>query len=283
MTPSSLTRLVARDRRRVDGWLHRSLRLGPDVPGRLSAAMRYAVMGPGKRVRAILALEAYRAAGGRDERWVAPFCCGIEMIHSFSLVHDDLPSMDDDDYRRGRPSCHRRFDEATAILAADALLAYAFELFGSGPAPAVRRLAATAELSRAVGPRGMAGGQMLDIRSAPGTGRRALARIHRMKTAEFLAASLVAGAVLGGVGRTARATLARAGLLLGDLFQATDDLLDAAGRGDRRASAVSTAGVESTRCRAARLATRAGRLFESLGRRYVVLAAFPRLILDRTR
>ncbi len=283
MTGAELKRRVAADRRLITGWLRRSLRADGETPGRLGRAMRYAVLGPGKRIRSILALEAFRAAGGREESRVEPFCCGIEMIHSFSLVHDDLPSMDDDDYRRGRPSAHRRFGEALAILAADALLARAFELFATGPAPAGRRLEAAALLARAVGPRGMAGGQVLDIEAGPRTGRRALTRIRKMKTADFLAAAMAAGAVVGGAPPAARARLQAAGLLLGDLFQVTDDLLDAAGHDAAdKATVVRNGGAGAARRQADRLAARAEERLRSLGRRYQVLAAFPGMVLERS-
>jgi len=126
---NGLSQVIGADRKLVEAELRRSLRFGREVPPRLAAAMRYAVLGPGKRIRPILALEAFRASGGRHVAAVLPFCTGIELIHTFSLIHDDLPSMDDDDFRRGRPSLHRKFDEATAILAADGLFAFAFELF----------------------------------------------------------------------------------------------------------------------------------------------------------
>ena len=306
MNPGTLEPLNPRilaDQRLVDRWLRDALRFGPEVPGRLAQAMRYALLGPGKRLRPILALEAFRAAGGRKVEWVAPFCCGIEMIHAFSLAHDDLPSMDDDDFRRGRPSLHRKYDEGTAILAADALLALAFELFASGKAPVTRRLAAIAEIARAVGPAGMAGGQMLDIgltgrvqgfkgsrvvAARPlrerGANARSVGRVHQKKTAEFIAASVACGALIAGAKNSTVRRLSDAGRALGRLFQATDDLLDACKKGEgARQTMVRLHGLAGARRRAVKEAKRAGRLFSSLGPGFGVLAAFPRMVLERTR
>lgn len=286
---TDLKRTVETDRRLIDARLRRELRFGREVPTRLAAAMRYAVLGPGKRIRPVLTLEAFRAAGGRDLAAVLPFCAGIEFIHTFSLIHDDLPSMDDDDFRRGRPSLHRKYDEATAILAADGLFAFAFELFTRAPGPAERKLAGVRVISRAVGPSGMTGGQMLDIisevRRAKSEVRGQESRVletHRKKTAEFIAAAVLAGAVLGGAAPTAQRKLGQAGLALGMLFQMTDDLLDAeqASEADR-ASMVSTLGAARTAGRAELQARKSERLFRSLGAGYRVLAGFPGMVLHR--
>ena len=286
---SGLRRAIETDRKLVDAELRRALRFGRDVPPRLAAAMRYAVLGPGKRIRPVLALEAFRAAGGRDLATVFPFCSGIEFIHTFSLIHDDLPSMDDDDFRRGRPSLHRRFDEATAILAADGLFAFAYERFARAPGLAERKLEAMLAICRAVGPAGMTGGQMLDIAGVvqrPMSGVRGQAsrvvETQRKKTAEFIAAAVVAGAILGGASTAAQRKLHRAGLALGLLFQMTDDLLDAEQASEvDRTTMVSVLGRAGTARRAASQATEAARLFRSLGATYKVLAAFPDVILHR--
>jgi len=286
---SHFKRVVEADRRLVDAELRRALRLGRDVPPRLAAAMRFAVLGPGKRIRPVLALEAFRAEGGRELATVLPFCSGIEFIHTFSLIHDDLPSMDDDDYRRGRPCLHRKFDEATAILAADGLFAYAFELFAGAPGSAGRRLEAIHAVCRAVGPSGMTGGQMLDVAGAgrrPTSGVRGPASLvvetQRMKTAEFIAAAVVAGAILGGAEEAARRKLHRAGLALGMLFQMTDDLLDAEQASEvDRVTMVSAVGRAGTAVRAELQARKSERLFRSLGAAYQNLAKFPGLVLHR--
>jgi geranylgeranyl pyrophosphate synthase len=250
--------------------------------------MRYAVLGPGKRIRPVLALEAFRAAGGQDVRSVLPFCAGIEFIHTFSLIHDDLPSMDDDDFRRGRPSLHRKFDEATAILAADGLFALAFELFALAPGPAERKLEAVRVISSAVGPAGMTGGQMLDIaatrsiRPKVGKSSSGTVEIHRRKTAEFIAAAVVAGAVLGGAAPVVQRQLRQAGLALGLLFQITDDLLDIEQVSDAgHATMVSVLGRARTVGQAQSQARRSESAFASLGSSYRVLAGFAGLVLHR--
>jgi farnesyl diphosphate synthase len=284
LTVDTLRRTVAEDRRLVNRWLVADLRLGRDVPGVLAKAMRYAVLGRGKRVRAVLALEAYRAAGGDGLERIRPFCTGIEMIHAFSLVHDDLPSMDDDDFRRGKPSLHRRYDEATAILAADALFALAFELFAAGPAPAARRAGAIAAVARAVGPSGMAGGQVLDLASGVRRGPRVLDRLHAKKTAEFMAAALVVGAGIAGADRRLLERLHEAGLKLGMLFQTTDDLLDAGREGDAgKLTVVSEQGLAGARSQAGREAEEAAGMFRVFGPAYALLAAYPELVLRRKR
>jgi geranylgeranyl diphosphate synthase type II len=285
---TDLKRIVEADRRLIDARLRRELRLGSGVPTRLAAAMRYALLGPGKRIRPLLTLEAFRASGGRDLAVVLPFCTGIEFIHTFSLIHDDLPSMDDDDFRRGRPSLHRKFDEATAILAADGLFALAFEVFADAPGPADRKLDAIHTVCRAVGPSGMTGGQMMDVeevRSPKSEVRSRALRVletHRKKTAEFIAAAVVAGAVLGGAPSAVRAKLRRAGLALGMLFQITDDLLDIEQKSEaERATMVSSLGRARTARRAAEEAAKSEKLLRSLGAAYEVLAGFPGLVLHR--
>ena len=285
---TELARSLAADRRLVETRLRRDLRFGSEVPARLAAAMRYAVLGPGKRLRPVLALEAFRAAGGRDLEYVLPLCAGIEFIHTFSLIHDDLPSMDDDDLRRGRPSLHRKFDEATAILAADGLFAYAFELFSRAPGSAERKAEAQLAISRAVGPSGMTGGQMLDIddaRTRRSQGNRSASgvlRAHRKKTAEFIAAAVVAGAVVGGATPSVQRRLGQAGLALGTLFQITDDLLDDGSAGEAgRSTTIGVLGRRRASGRAAAEARKAERLFRSLGSAYSVLAGLSVLVLHR--
>lgn len=296
-------RRLREDRRLVDLWLRRALRVEQGVPRRLADAMRYALLGRGKRLRPILALEAFRACGGgRDER-IMPFCCGLEMIHAFSLVHDDLPCMDDDDMRRGRPSLHRRFDEATAVLAADGLLAMGFGLMAGcqGQAERVRRVVRM--VARAIGPAGMTGGQFVDISARvaerPGvSAARRMARMQRLKTGELIAVSLTGGAVLAGAGRRLEKTLAQAGYDIGALFQLTDDLMDEKGTPEvsdadagvrpTAAGRLQTAGMviclgrAGTLRRARRVADRAQRLLIGLGPRFAFLSGLPSRLLERT-
>jgi len=285
---TDLTRVLAADRKLIDARLRRELRPRHEVPARLAAAMRFAVLGPGKRIRPVLTLEAFRAAGGQGVESVLPFCVGIEFVHTFSLIHDDLPSMDNDDFRRGRPSLHRKYDEATAILAADGLFAHAFELFARAPGSAERKLEAVRVIGSAVGPAGMTGGQMLDIEATRNTDRRLgksssdAVEIHRKKTAEFIAAAVVAGAVLGGAAPVIQRRLRQAGLALGLLFQMTDDLLDMQQASETgRATMVSGLGRARTASQAEAQARKSESVFTSLGVGYRVLAGFPDLILRR--
>ncbi len=202
----------------------------PARPKRLIEAMRYATLGGGKRLRAFLTIETARALGRTDE---GPRRAGaaIECVHAYSLIHDDLPSMDDDDLRRGRPTTHRAFDEATAILAGDALQALAFEILAD-PATdplAEARVALCLGLARAIGLAGMVGGQMLDIaaerRTAP-LSVEEIARLQAMKTGALLKFSVEAGTRLAGAGATARTALETYGRAIGAAFQIADDILD---------------------------------------------------------
>lgn len=218
----------------IDSALEEALADGPGRPPRLLEAMRYAVLGPGKRLRPRLALMAARACGG-DPRAALPAGCAVEFVHAYSLVHDDLPAMDDDDLRRGRPTVHRQFDEATAILAGDALLALAFETLAAGAT--TPRLAAEGcrSLAAAAGPAALVGGQVDDLAGADGApddneDRLAhLEQIHRRKTGAMINVSLRLGALAAEASDQQLDALAAFGDALGLLFQVTDDLLDAAG------------------------------------------------------
>ncbi len=202
----------------------------PARPKRLIEAMRYATLGGGKRLRPFLTVETARALGRTDN---GPMRAGaaMECIHAYSLIHDDLPSMDDDDLRRGRPTTHRAFDEATAILAGDALQTLAFEILAdpATDSTAEVRVALCLGLARAAGLAGMVGGQMLDIdaerRTAP-LSVEEIKRLQAMKTGALLKFSVEAGAILAGAGVTARAALQVYGRAIGAAFQIADDILD---------------------------------------------------------
>jgi farnesyl diphosphate synthase len=205
-------------------------------PARLLEAMRYAVLSGGKRLRPFLVIEAAALFGvPRDRALLAG--AALECVHCYSLVHDDLPAMDNDDLRRGQPTVHKAFDEATAILAGDALLTFAFDLVARDAVHpnAVVRLALVTELARASGIGGMAGGQMLDL-EAEGrfAAKRKLAEkdvttLQAMKTGALLGFACRAGAILGEADEKARAALNRYGTAIGQAFQIADDLLDLEG------------------------------------------------------
>lgn len=189
--------------------------------GELEAALRYSLLGGGKRIRPVLCL-AVGEALGREADELLPAAGALELVHTFSLVHDDLPALDDDELRRGQPSAHVRFGEDVAILAGDALLAEAFRLVLAYPSPEPGRLLAEATL-------GMIGGQYVDVTTDGELDGEALRRLHSLKTGRLIEASVVSAAAVAGVGAEERERLAAFGRELGLLFQIVDDLLDATG------------------------------------------------------
>lgn len=215
--------------REVDAFLAECLHR-TDIPEQLLEAMRYSLLAGGKRLRPALCL-VWAEICGEERGQVLPGAAALECIHTYSLIHDDLPAMDNDDLRRGKPSCHKRFGEAAAILAGDGLLTEAFGLLFSCRVPADRVLRAGQELVRAAGAAGMVGGQILDMQW---TGQqqinvKKLARMQELKTGAMLTAACVCGAILGG-GSEPQAQLARSyGAHLGRAFQITDDILDVTG------------------------------------------------------
>ena len=197
-----------------------------EVPATLRKAMTYSLLAGGKRLRPILALAGCEAVGGQLTA-ALPLGCALEMIHTYSLIHDDLPAMDNDDFRRGRPTNHKVFGEAIAILAGDALLTEAFAVTSRCPAPPAVLVQVLRELASAVGAAGMVGGQVIDIEA---TGNKVdlelLRRLHSKKTGALLAVSVCAGARLGGAGESAVAGLRTYAEALGLAFQIIDDVLD---------------------------------------------------------
>lgn len=254
-------------------------------PARIHAAMRYSLQAGGKRLRPVLALAAAEFAGGEAAVAAAlPAAVALECVHTYSLIHDDLPCMDDDDLRRGRPTCHRAYDEATALLAGDALLNQAFlilsESYADRPALGLRLVR---ELADAASGRRLVGGQMQDLlaESAAAQGRAPataadLEFIHLNKTAAMLEASLVCGGLAGGIDENGVRLLRLAGRHLGLAFQIVDDVLDAtadtaelgktAGKDARagKATYVSLHGLEAARRLAAEETTRAHETLNAL-------------------
>jgi geranylgeranyl diphosphate synthase type II len=197
-----------------------------ECPAVLAEAVRYSLLTPGKRLRPMLVMLAAEACGGSAEKTV-PAACAVEMIHTYSLIHDDLPSMDDDDTRRGRLTCHKKFGEAVAILAGDALLALAFEVMARDLAPAEVAVACCKTLAHAAGASALVGGQCDDVRAGLSSGsREMLESIHNRKTGALFLASLRLGALVAGASEEQLAALDRFGASLGLAFQITDDLLD---------------------------------------------------------
>ena len=244
---SSLAESLDRVKSFVDPLLEASLALSPDASPRLLEAMRHALLAPGKRLRPALVLWAAEACGrgagsavaGAAWEAAAAAAVAVEMIHAYSLVHDDLPAMDDDDLRRGRPTCHRAFDEATAILCGDALQALAFETLAGRMAPAVAARGCLV-LARAAGAEALVGGQsddlaaergwVADLSRAPVAEQIAwLERVHRRKTGRLFLASLELGGLSAGATDSQLEMLAAYGRAFGLAFQIADDLLDAEG------------------------------------------------------
>ncbi|WP_243371255.1 polyprenyl synthetase family protein [Geotalea sp. SG265] len=218
----------------VDDALDRFLPPAEDLPASLHKSMRYSVFAGGKRIRPILMLAACEAVGG-DILQAMPAACSMEMIHTYSLIHDDLPAMDDDDFRRGNPTNHKVFGEAVAILAGDALLTEAFILLSNTAAAATVPPAALVqvvqEIACCAGSRGMVGGQVVDMESE-GNANIDLATvqyIHTHKTGALIKASVKAGALLGGASSTEADSLTRYGEAIGLAFQIADDILDIEG------------------------------------------------------
>jgi geranylgeranyl diphosphate synthase type II len=220
-------------RPRIDAALDRFSSLGEGCPPTLAEAMRYGLLAPGKRLRPLLVLLAARACGGDDET-AMPAACAVEMIHAYSLIHDDLPAMDDDDLRRGRPTCHKVHGEAMAILAGDALLTLAFETLTRLDAAPGIVAACCAVLAKAAGAEQLVGGQADDMTPLEkGDELQRLEAIHRRKTGALIEASLLLGGLVAGADETQLAALAEYGRCVGLVFQITDDLLDV--RGDEAA------------------------------------------------
>lgn len=216
-------------RERIDRRLAEVVDGDEDVPSRLRSAMAYSVLGPGKRVRPLLVYASAEFCG-LDPAGVDAVAAAVELVHAYSLVHDDLPAMDDDDLRRGRPTTHRAFDEATAILAGDGLQALAFEILatderlGSNPAAQAKM---TAWLAQAIGPRGMVGGQVLDIAAEGRTaGEAELEAIHRRKTGKLIRAAIMMPTALAPLDEPCVASLDRFASDIGLVFQIRDDLLE---------------------------------------------------------
>ncbi|MDR0336574.1 MAG: polyprenyl synthetase family protein [Planctomycetaceae bacterium] len=214
----------------IDAALDAATQFGEDCPVRLREAIRYSLLAPGKRLRPILVLTACELCGG-DRQLAIPAACAVEMIHAYSLIHDDLPAMDNDDLRRGLPTCHKKFDESTAILAGDALLTLAFEMLGHlTPLELVGRCCR--ELAVAAGPCQLVGGQMDDIyrtNSHKPDNIQIVEHIHRRKTGALIRTSLRLGGLVAGASEQQQIALDEFGIYFGLAFQITDDLLDVLG------------------------------------------------------
>jgi geranylgeranyl diphosphate synthase type II len=284
----------------VDEYLRSQFRPGEGCPGSLAEAMRYSLLAPGKRLRPLLVLMAHEAAGGQ-ETLALPAAAAVEMIHTYSLIHDDLPAMDDDDLRRGLPTCHKKFGEALAILAGDALLTLAFGVL-AGNYPPATAAACCRELANGAGAAGMVGGQVLDLACEnQACSLEVLNNVHARKTGALFRACLRLGAwtAQGERPRGPDAALLDClegyGRCFGIIFQITDDLLDVestseqtgkrtqkdAGRG--KLTYPGQLGLDESRRRAQELGREAEQHLRPLGRSSERLAALVQYILARDR
>ena len=299
--PGKLRARLEASAARVEALLERALadeaRGGEDIrPPRLTAAMRHGTLNGGKRLRPFLLMEAAHAVGAEVEDGIARVAAALECIHCYSLIHDDLPAMDDDDLRRGRPTVHVAFDEATAILAGDALMTIAFDLIATSETdlPDRVKVELVAMLSRASGVGGMAGGQMLDLLAEDGEpDEAAVMRLQAMKTGALIRFACEGGAVAAGAGREERAALRRFGEIVGLAFQLADDLLDvtqtaeamgkATGKDAKqgKGTLVGLRGVDWTRERLDALVREAEMVLEPFGTRGEVLRATARFVARR--
>jgi farnesyl diphosphate synthase len=270
---------------------------GDGDPGRLVEAMGYSLLAPGKRIRPLLAMAAAETVGPLDDN-VRLACASVELIHCYSLIHDDLPAMDDDDFRRGRPSNHKAFGEATAILAGDALQALAFEVLAHEDThgdPAVR-VALVSELAKAVGAHGMVGGQMLDLlaeKEGADMSIGAITHLQRLKTGALISFSCMAGAILGKASEPLRAALSDYAHDLGLAFQIVDDLLDIEGTAQElgktpgkdqaagKATFVSILGKERARAQADHLARQAAQHLDPFGEAADLLRQAAKFVVAR--
>lgn len=211
----------------IDVALDKYLPAASEEPKAIHRAMRYSVFSCGKRIRPILVIECAKACGGRAAD-AMPAACAVELIHTYSLIHDDLPCMDDDDFRRGRPACHKVFGEADALLAAGALFTLAFRIMSTRMRIA-RALPAIAVLSEAAGTNGLVGGQAFDLDIKKRRNKKNIELINTLKTARLFEASAELGAISAGASKKAVPAMARYGMSLGMAFQMKDDLIDREG------------------------------------------------------
>jgi geranylgeranyl diphosphate synthase type II len=291
--PVDLAQYSLQLRREVDDALSRYTTYDDDCPSHLADAIRHSLLAPGKRLRPLLVLMACEACG-YDRKSALPAACAVEMIHTYSLIHDDLPAMDDDDMRRGRPTCHVAFGEATAILAGDALLAQAFEILARDTQPGEVAARCVAELARAAGASELVGGQEDDLKAEfTNGGLEHLERIHRRKTGAMIRVSLRLGGLVAQATDSQLAALDVYGEKIGLAFQIVDDLLDLTGdeaaMGKRlqkdstkgKLTFPAVLGEAESRRRAAALIDEACSAVAVFGDRSAGLEALARYVVDR--
>lgn len=233
MTDFEFDNILKNDIRKVENSLLSYIPDAKDGQFSVAEAMRYSLINGGKRIRPVLALEFARACGGsRDD--CLPFACALEYIHTYSLIHDDLPCMDNDDLRRGKPSCHKQFDEATALLAGDALLTHAFEIVSDCDLSDDKKITAISLLSQNSGVEGMIGGQVIDLlfeKAEPSI--KELLTVYKLKTGALISAACLLGCISAGAGTDQISAASKFAYSLGIAFQIQDDILDIIGDQDK--------------------------------------------------
>lgn len=292
---TSLAKVMAETAKLVEAQLDALLPVPEAAEARLVEAMRYGVLNGGKRLRAFLVMQTAKLFAV-NTTCAARVAAAVEMLHAYSLVHDDLPAMDDDDLRRGQPSCHKKFDEATAILAGDALQTRAFEVLAEEDthADAEARCELVVAFAHAVGARGMVGGQMIDMLAEGQTlSGPEITRLQALKTGRLIQFSAEAGAILGRAAPQQRHLIAAYGRELGGAFQIYDDVLDCSASADAlgktagkdaaqgKATMVSILGLERARAQAEHLAEQAAAHLESFGERADLLRALAHFTVTR--
>ena len=292
---SDATTLLKTHGKAVEHYLAEVVQRGPQVPNRLRESIEYSLMAGGKRLRPTLVLESFAACGGSPARHPSAMAAAgaIELIHTFSLVHDDLPGMDNDDLRRGRPTNHKVYGEAMAILAGDGMTTMAFEILATDADPAVSP-SLIRELAHASGPQGMIGGQVLDIEGEKqNLSLPELQKLHRMKTGALLTASFRLGTIAAGGSDATLAAMTDSGRHLGLAFQIVDDLLDVTSTPEQMGKATqkdsskgkntypSLLGLDGSREEARLQLSKALALLQPFGERAAGLTALARFVVER--
>ena len=295
--PETITHYLSRRATEVNEWLSRLLPSEETPPQQLHRAMRYSLLAGGKRIRPTLVLASGEALGAETDQ-LMPAACAIEMIHTYSLIHDDLPAMDNDDLRRGRPTCHKAFGEAVAILAGDALLTLSFRVLAA-TSPSLdpeRQVRVIHEFAAAAGSTyGMIGGQVADIENeGKPVDQHTLEYIHRAKTGALIAASAAAGGIIAGASFDEIERLRAYGQRIGLAFQIADDILDVTSTSEQlgktpgkdqaanKATYPAIHGMEASKERARQLVDEAVETVASLGRNTKVLEEIARFIIARS-
>jgi len=292
---SMLTQTLDEGRKLADSALERLLPAANERPSSIHQAMRHSVFAGGKRIRPILCMEAARAVVGELPRGVEDLGAALEMLHTYSLIHDDLPALDNDDLRRGRPTCHKVFGEAIAILAGDALQTQAYQVLSKLDCPADARVKIIEEISCATGTvDGMIGGQVVDLEAEHTKGDAGMLEyIHRAKTAALITASVVSGGTYAGASEQQRTDLRCFGQAIGLAFQIVDDILDVtqtsaqlgktAGKdlASEKATYPSLFGIDESKKKAAGLLESASKAMKNFGSRGDCLKSLARFLVDR--